>query len=81
MEELTPLSFASIDLGFDPRLHNIITIYPAWAGDGPVLLQYSTDERLTGAPSSKITRAVGSKAEAIRILRRHGYSIREETTV
>lgn len=76
-QELTPVTFAAIDLGFDPRETNMIVEYPAWAGDGPVLLQYSTDTRGANAPSEKVSRRVQSKAEAVRILRRHGYSVRE----
>lgn len=70
------VTFAAIDVGFDVREEDMLCEYPAWAGDGPVLLEYSTDARKTGVPSKKIARKCDSKGEALRILRRHGYRVR-----
>lgn len=63
-------SVAAIDVGFDVRAHNMPVEYCI---DGPVLLEYS--RRRIGQPSEKISRLCDTKAEALRILRRHGYRV------
>ena len=73
--EIPRITFAAIDIGFDLRVQKMVATYPAWAGDGPVTLEYSTDTRGTDSPSRKITRVCESKAEALRIRRRHGYRV------
>lgn len=67
-------SVAAIDVGFDVRVQNMLVEYPH---DGPVVLEYSTDTRGTDKPSEKIVRLCDSRAEALRVLRRHGYRVLE----
>ncbi len=75
MTDLPRFSVAAIDLGFDPRLADMAVEYPEWCGDGPIVLEYSTDTRRSDTPSEKVTQLCDSKAAALRILRRHGYRI------
>jgi len=68
-------SVAAIDVGFDMRVQDMPVEYPAWCGDGPIVLEYSTDTRRTDEPSEKVKRLCDSKTEALHILRRHGYRV------
>lgn len=67
-------SVAAIDVGFDVRVHDMPVEYPY---DGPVVLEYSTDTRGTSTPSEKVVRLCDTRAEAVRILKRHGYRVLE----
>lgn len=71
------LTFAPIDLGFDPRAHNMAVEYPMSAGSGPVVIEYSADPRRTGRAEEKRSRLCDSRVEALRLLRRHGYRVIE----
>lgn len=71
MMDIPRLSVAAIDVGFDVRAHNMPVIYPEWAGDGPVVLEWTQAES-----GEKMTRLCDSRAQAVRILRRHGYRVR-----
>ncbi|MGH8519866.1 MAG: hypothetical protein ACREU9_00170 [Gammaproteobacteria bacterium] len=65
-------SVAAIDVGFDVRVQNMLIEFPH---DGPVVLEYSTDTRGTEKPSEKVVRLCDSRAEALRVLKRHGYRV------